>query len=159
MPSTGYSPHEQQPLAGYAMLTLIFNGVVAALVLVQARSRRSLPEHVPVRDIALLGVGTFKLSRLISKDKVTSFVRSPFTRYQGPAGPGEVSEEPRGHGLRYVIGELLVCPYCMGQWVGTGLLAAYLYKPRETRVAASVLATVTIADYLQQAWVAVDRAA
>jgi len=159
MPSTDYSPEEPKPLGGYAMLTLIFNGLVAALALAHARSRRSLPERIPTRDIALLGLATFKLSRIITKDKVTSFVRAPFTRYEGRAGPAEVSEEPRGRGLRYAIGELVVCPYCIGQWIGTGLLGAYLYKPRATRAVASLFAIVTVADYLQQAWAAVDKAA
>ncbi len=157
--TSGYSPNEHKPLGAYALLTATFNSLAAVLVLVQARSRRSLPERIPARDIALLGLGTFKLSRIISKDKVTSFMRAPFTRYEGPAGPSEVSEEPRGSGVKRVIGELLVCPYCIGQWVGTGLLAAYVYKPRATRTAASVFAVVAVADYLQQAWIAVDKAA
>ena len=118
-----------------------------------------LQQGPPGTDIALLGLGTFKLSRLITKDKVTAFVRAPFTRYEGPAGPAEVSEKPRGTGVRHAIGELLVCPYCMGQWVGTALLAAYLRTPRATRAVASVFAVVTVADYLQQAWAAVDKAA
>ncbi len=90
---------------------------------------------------------------------MTSFLRAPFTRYVGPAGPAEVAEEPRGQGVQRVVGELLSCPYCIGQWVGTGLVGAYLYRPRLVRTIASALATVTVADYLQQAWAAVDKAA
>src|SRR5947209_17955369 len=159
MPAEGYSPQEPKPLGGYAMLTLIFNTAAAGLMVAQARSRKSLPERIPPSDIALLGLGTFKLSRIITKDKVTAFLRSPFTRYQGPAGPAEVDERPRGGGLRHAVGELLVCPYCMAQWVATGLLAAYLREPRATRAVASVFAIATVADYMQQAWVAVDKAA
>jgi uncharacterized protein DUF1360 len=157
--SAAYSPEEPKPLGGYAILTLVFNGLVAAFVAARSRSRKELPARIPLRDIVLLGVGTFKLSRLIGKDKVTSFMRAPFTQYEGEAGPSEVSEEPRGHGLKRAIGELLVCPYCIGQWVGTGLLAGYLYRPRLTRTVASVLAIVTAADYLQQTWSAVDKRA
>lgn len=159
MPSEGYSPEEPKPLGGYALLTLVFNSAVASLAFAQARSRRSLPERIPPSDIVLLGLGTFKLSRLITKDKVTSFMRSPFTRYERSGGPAEVEEKPRGGEVRHAIGELLTCPYCMGQWVGTALLAAYLYKPRATRVAAAAFAVVTVADYLQQSWIAVDQAA
>jgi Protein of unknown function (DUF1360) len=159
MPSDGYSPGESKPLGGYAVLTLVFNSAVASYALALARSRRSLPERIPPSDIVLLGLGTFKLSRLITKDKVTSFLRSPFTRYEQSGGPREVEERPRGEGVRHAVGELLTCPYCMGQWVGTALLAAYLYRPRATRAAASAFAVVTVADYLQQSWVAVDKAA
>ena len=112
-----------------------------------------------MRDIALLGIGTFKLSRLITKDKVTSWLRSPFTRYEGTGRPSEVKEKPRGKGLQNAIGQLLTCPYCVGQWIATALLAAYLWQPRATRTVASSLAVVTAADYLQQAWAAVDRRA
>jgi Protein of unknown function (DUF1360) len=156
---TDYSPDEHKPLGGYAILTLVFNAAVAAFVAARSRSRHTLPNRIPLGDIAMLGVATFKISRLIAKDKVTSFIRAPFTRYEGEAGPAEVSEEPRGDGLKRAVGELLVCPYCIGQWVGTGLLASYLYRPRLTRTVASVFAIVTAADYLQQTWSAVDKRA
>lgn len=154
-----YSPEEPKPLGGYAILLMVFNGIVALLAVVRMRSRRDWPERIPLQDIALLSVGTFKLSRLIAKDKVTSAIRAPFTEYEGEGGPAEVSETPRGEGLHRAIGELLVCPYCIGQWVATALLTAYVWQPRLTRTAASLLAIVTGADYMQQAWVAVDKAA
>ena len=71
---------------------------------------RELPERPRAADLLLAGVATHKLSRLLTKDRVTSFIRAPFTRYEQPAGHGEVEEEPRGSGLRLAIGELLVCP-------------------------------------------------
>ena len=154
-----YSPEDPKPLGGYAVLVLVFNALVASVGVAWLRSRRRLPDHIPASDVALLSVGTFKLSRLIAKDKVTSTVRAPFTRYEGEGGPSEVSEEPRGSGLRKAIGQLLVCPYCVGQWVATGLLAAYLWRPRLIRTASSSLAIVTAADFLQQAWSAVDKRA
>ena len=53
---------------------------------------------------------------------MTSFLRAPFTRFQESSGQGEVvEEEPCGHGLRLAVGELLVCPYCLAQWVATAL--------------------------------------
>jgi len=45
-------------------------------------------------------MATHKISRLITKDKVTAFVRAPFTRFQEAAGHGELEEEARGEGLR-----------------------------------------------------------
>jgi Protein of unknown function (DUF1360) len=160
MPSVKpYSPADPKPLGGYAILLLVFNLMVAGIAALFLRSRRRLPEQIPARDIALLSVGTFKLSRLTTKDKVTSAIRAPFTRYQGDTGPAEVSEAARGTGLHRAIGELLACPYSIGQWVATALLAGYLWQPRLIRTAASLFAVVAGADYLQQAWVAVDKAA
>ena len=142
------------------MLTLVFNGWVAALAPEQRRSGRELPERFPAGDLFLMSVGTYKLSRLIAKDRITSFVRAPLTRFQGESDrPGEVSEEPRGSGMRRALGELLVCPYCLGQWIGTGFLAVYLRDPRLARTVASLFAVVAASDLLQETWVAVDKRA
>ncbi len=158
-PTRAYSPNDPKPLGGYAILLLAFHALVAVLVALRLRSRKQLPQTIPVQDIALLSVGTFKLSRLITKDKVTAAVRAPFTEYQEAGGPAEVEEKARGEGLRRAVGELLVCPYCIGQWIATLLLAAYIWQPRLTRTAASLLAIVTGSDFIQQLWVAVDKAA
>ena len=108
--SNAYSD-EHRPLAAYGLLTTafgaLFGGGTAAL-------HDRLPERPRATDVALAGVATYKISRLLAKDRVTSVLRAPFTRYEGEAGPSEVSEEPRGGGLRLALGELLVCPYCVG---------------------------------------------
>jgi len=155
-----YSPQESQPLGGHAALVAAFHGLVVAIAVAQRRSRRPLPERVPAADLALLSIATYKLSRLIAKDRITGFFRAPFTRYKGASErPSEVSEEPRGSGLRRAIGELLVCPYCLSQWVGTGLVGMYLVKPRLARMVAALFTVVAGSDLLQQAWIAVDKRA
>jgi hypothetical protein len=115
-------------------------------------SGRSLPERVPAGDLALMTVATHKAARLISKERVTSPVRAPFTRFQGDAGPGEVSETARGHGVRRALGELLVCPYCISLWIATAFAAGFAVAPRPTRWTASVLAAVFGSDALQIAY-------
>jgi uncharacterized protein DUF1360 len=158
-PTRGYAPPEvERPLGGYSVLTAVFSGVVALAASLLRRSGKELPERVSVWDVVLMGAATHKLSRMITKDKVTSFVRAPFVEYQGPGGPGEVEEKPRGSGLRYTIGELLVCPYCLGMWIsaafGLGLVAA----PRITRLVASIFTALGISDFLQIAYKAtVDK--
>ena len=147
-------------MGGHAVLTAAFNGSVAAYTLAQRRSGRSLPERLPPGDLMLLSIGTYKLSRLIAKDRVMSWARAPFTRLQGESErPGEVSEEPRGTGLQHAIGELLVCPFCLGQWIGTGLFLTYLREPRLGRTIAAALTIVAGSDLLQETWVAVDKRA
>jgi hypothetical protein len=100
----------------------------------------------------MVGVATHKLSRLIAKDKVTSFLRAPFTRFQESSGQGEVEEEACGHGLRLAVGELLVCPYCLSQWVGAGFTIGLLAAPRLTRLTSSIFVAQTISDFLQVAY-------
>jgi hypothetical protein len=67
-----------------------------------------------------------------------------------------VSEEPRGHGLRRAVGELITCPYCIGLWVSAAFAAGLLVAPRFTRWVAAVLAAVFGADVLQVAYKKVE---
>jgi hypothetical protein len=144
---------DRRPLANYALLAGIFNAGFAAALVKADRSGR-VPDRVTPQDIVLMGVATHKVSRLVTKDAVTGFARAPFTRYKGRSGKGEVEEAPKGRGLRRAIGELLVCPYCMDQWVAGAFTAGMLLAPRHTRVVASMFAALAISDGLQMAYVA-----
>ena len=95
---------------------------------------------------------------LVAKEKVTSFLRAPFTEFQESSGHGEVEEKPQGHGLRLAVGELLVCPYCLGLWVAGGFAAGMVVAPRSTRLVASVFATKAVSDFLQLAYKAAEDA-
>jgi hypothetical protein len=116
------------------------------------RSGRPLPERPAAVDVALVAVATHKAARLLAKDRVTSTVRAPFTRFQEDVGAGEVSEAARGRGLRRAVGELLVCPYCLSVWLAAAFTAGLIAAPRPTRWIASVLASVFGADLLQIAY-------
>ena len=105
---SGYSPGEDRPTGSYVVLMAAFTTLAAAFARWFHSSGRQLPDHIDAGDLALLTVASHKASRLISKDRVTSGIRAPFTQYQDDAGPGEVSERPRGRGLRRAIGELLI---------------------------------------------------
>jgi hypothetical protein len=157
--ATAYAPHEHRPLAAYAGLTAAFGAALGGSLLGLRAGGRELPERLPASDLALAGIATHKVSRLLAKDKVTSFLRAPFTRYEEPAGHGELEEAPRGTGLRYAAGELLVCPYCLAQWVAAGFAVGLVAAPRTTRLIAGIYAAETISDFLQLAYKAAeDRA-
>ena len=130
---------------------------MAAGLLGARKAGRGLPERVEGRDMVLAGVATHKLSRLIAKDKITAFARAPFTEYQEPGGPAEVEERARGEGLRRTVGELLICPYCLGMWISGGFHLGLVAAPRTTRFAASVLTGLTISDFLQIAYPAAEE--
>jgi hypothetical protein len=148
----GYAPGQERPLGSYAVLMGVFSTLAGAFGLWFRRSGRHLPDRMDDRDLVLLTIASHKASRLIAKDKVTSTIRAPFARYEGPAGPGEVAEEPRGRGLRHVVGELLVCPYCLGMWTSSAFTAGLLVFPRFTRWVAAVLTMFFGADVLQIAY-------
>ena len=148
-----FAGHAEQyrPLAAYGLLAGVFNaGLVGFLVAAERRGK--LPERYGAGDLALMAVGTAKLSRLLTKDRVTSVIRAPFTRFQDDAGHGEVDEAARGRGLRLAIGELLVCDYCLGQWVAAGYLVGHSLAPRPTRAVAAMFTTYAAADVLQLTW-------
>jgi Protein of unknown function (DUF1360) len=155
-PLAGYAPPAKRPPFGsYALFTGVFNGAFGAALAAAGRSGR-LPERVDAGDVVLVGVASHKLSRVIAKDKITSFVRAPFTEYQAPGGPGEVEERARGEGLRKAVGELLICPYCLGLWLSGGMHLGLIYAPRLTRTLASTFTALTIADFLQIAYKAAE---
>jgi Protein of unknown function (DUF1360) len=156
-PFSGYAdPSEQPPLGSYAALTALFNAAFAGALAAARASDRELPERIGAGDVVLLGTASHKLSRMMSKDRVTSFARAPFAEYQEPGGPGEVEESPRGRGLRRAIGELLVCPYCLGMWTSAGLHVGLIFAPRTTRLLASTFTALTISDFLQIAYKAAE---
>jgi hypothetical protein len=131
--------------------------LLAGTLVVARRTGRELPERVSERDIVLIGVASHKLSRLISKDKVTSVIRAPFTELQGQGGPSEVEETSRGTGMRKAIGELIVCPYCLGLWVVAAMSIGLVISPRLTRMIASIFSALTISDFFQIAYKAAEE--
>jgi hypothetical protein len=155
-----YRHGSDRPLRPYLGAMGVYGAAVAALAGVGAATGRRLPARVAPWDLAVLGVATHKLSRLISKDTVTAPLRAPFTEYDGPQGEGELSERVRtGSGPRHAVGELLTCPFCLAQWVATGFAAGLVLAPRPTRLAASTFAMVAISDALQNVYAALQRAA
>jgi hypothetical protein len=54
--------------------------------------------------------------------------------------------------MRFAIGELVVCPYCVAQWVAGGLTAGHLLAPRATRLLGAMWAAQAIADGVQLAY-------
>ena len=140
------------PLGAYLVLAGAFGCALAGSLAALRRSGRELPERLSPADVVLVGIAAHKLSRLVAKDKVTSFLRAPFTRFEEASGRGEVSERPRGHRLRLAVGELLVCPYCLGMWIATALTLGLVAIPRLTRLLGSILVAHTISDFLQAAY-------
>jgi hypothetical protein len=121
-------------------------------------SGRELPERIPVGDAVLLTVATFRLARRIAKDPVTAPIRAPFTRFEGASGHAEVAEEVREHGgVKHAVGELVTCPFCLAQWVGTGFVFGYVTAPKATRLAALTMTMVAGSDVLQFAYDAIQN--
>lgn len=139
---------DPRPLTGYAALLAVYGGIVGAST-VALRRRRAGITTVTVKDVALMGLATAHLSRLVTKDSVTSVLRVPFARFEEPAGEGEVNEEVVGGGLRHAVGELLTCPFCAAQWVATALVVGRVALPSFTTAVITVSAVARVSDFLQ----------
>jgi hypothetical protein len=135
----------------------IFGTLVAAALATAKRQGRELPEQVSAGELLLVGTASHKLARLLAKDKVTSPLRAPFTELEGSGGPAEFEERSRGTGLRKAIGELLICPFCLGLWVVAAFSVGLLFAPRVTRFVASLFTALTISDFFQIAYKAAEE--
>jgi hypothetical protein len=144
---------DEQLLAEYASMLAFYIASVAVLTGMALEEDR-LPRRFGLLDLALLGVATHKLSRIVAKDRITGILRAPFVNYIRSAGAGEVEEEPRGRGIQRGIGELISCPYCMAPWCATALSFGLVFAPRVTRFLAGILASVAMSDFLHRAYLA-----
>jgi hypothetical protein len=155
-PFRGYSA-EPRALPEYAALIAGFASAFGVSLAAARRRRGELPERIAAGDVVMAGIATQKLSRLLAKDRVASVIRAPFTREEGPDGPAEVSETPRGGRVRQAVGELVSCPFCLSQWVAGGFTAGLVLAPRSTRVVVAMFDMVALSDFLQVAYKAAEE--
>jgi len=124
----------------YGAINAIWSALVAGLLAVTRASGRGAP---PATELPVLGLATFALTKAVSREKVGTWVRSAVVEHE-PDG-----EQPKGRGLRFVAGELLTCPRCLGAWTSVAIVGLRVVSPREGRIVASLLATSAINDGLQ----------
>jgi len=147
-------PSDQRPpYQAYAGIMATFVGGLAATGALGRLLGRDAREHDTL-DLVTLALATFKASRTISRDEVTSFIREPFV--EGEAHEG--GEDPVGSGdLRQAIGELVTCSRCIGTWVAAGLGSAQILTPRFGRVLTWTLAAAGANDWFQAGFAALTH--
>lgn len=131
--------------ADYALLSGAYLTLLAGL----AESGRRRPgglSDFKALELVPLSAATFALSKLVVKEKVETWMRSPFVD-EHPDGA-----RPKGRRLRYAIGELLTCTRCTGGWAALGLIALRAHAPAQARVVTSVLAVSAGNDFLHTAF-------
>ncbi len=50
------------------------------------------------------------------------------------------------------MGQLLICPYCLGIWVASGFVYGFTFCPSLTRLVASIFAVSSVADFVQHGY-------
>ena len=138
------------PQQAYATIVGTFvAGLAGAGLLAKALGRD--PAQQRGLDLLMLGAATFKASRTISRDEVTSFIRQPFV--EGDAHGGDEQPIPSGD-LHQAIGELVTCSRCVGTWVAAGLTTTQVVAPGFGRLLTWSLAAAGINDFLQAGFAA-----
>ncbi len=147
----GYSK-TPRPLGGYAALVALFTVGLASALTAANESKGELPK-LSWSDLLLFGIATHKLSRIATKDLVTSPFRAPFVKFKKSAGAGEVEEEARGEGLQEAVGDLITCPYCIAPGIASAMVFASQRAPRATRLLGGIFAITAASDFLNQLYV------
>ena len=147
----GQSP----PYEAYAAIMSTFVGGLALVGGLARLLDRDPQEHTWL-DLATLAAASFKASRTIAGDEVTSFLRGPFVEGQAYGG----REEPLETGdVRQAIGELVTCSRCIGTWVAAGLASTQVLAPRFGRLLTWTLGTAALNDFLQAGFAALTAKA
>jgi hypothetical protein len=142
------APEQRERLTYVTIIGLFFT----LLGLLVSRERKAVRPFDPApRDLALLGVATFRVGRIAAFSRVTEPLRAPVTETvpdEYAAGEYVVAE---GTGMKKAIGELVSCPLCVGTWVATGLVYGLRVAPGPTRLVAAILGISGLAELLNAA--------
>lgn len=104
---------------------------------------RAWPRAIAPMDLLLLSLATYRLTQVLTEEKVAACLRSPFCevkRVRQQDGTVKEEEVPRGTGLRHVAGELILCPWCTGIWIATLSTFAFVLAPGAARIVLTVFA-------------------
>src|SRR5512146_256947 len=110
-------PGENQPdrseYLAKVVLTGIFLGVFGLFVWWRLSTGQDLDAfHLTTSDLVLLVFATLRMGRMIAYDLIMEPLRAPFTvTVPDGTGAGE-SVDPKGHGARRALGQLISCPIC-----------------------------------------------
>ena len=143
------------PYGSYTTIVWLFGGGLALAGALAHALHRNPREHNAL-DLVVLGAATFKASRTIARDEVTSFLRDPFV--EGEAHEGGEERVETGD-MRQAIGELVTCSRCIGTWVAAGLACTQILAPRFGRLLTWTLAAAGVNDWLQASFAAVTAKA
>jgi hypothetical protein len=135
---------DRPPYRAYATIMATFAGGLAAAGALAHLLDRD-PEEATVLDLAALSLATFKASRTIARDPVTSWIREP------------LEEDADDGGLEQALAELVTCSRCVGTWVAAGLGSTQIIAPRFGRLLTWTLGAAGLNDFLQAGFAALTH--
>jgi len=139
----------------YVALEVVFATGLAGVIALTARRTRSKVAPIAGAELPALAIATFALADVVSKERISTWLREPFVVESIDHRP----IEPAGSGIRRAIGELLTCSRCAGTWSALGLLGLRTAFPTAGKVTINVLALTGANDVLQAVFrILVERA-
>lgn len=139
----------ESPYSAYRLLSLGFGAGLLGVAFSTAAKRR-FAQPLGLMDFGLTAAATHKLAQIVTKERVTMYLRSPFTWQKDEGKHGAREEVPKEHGFKRAVGELLTCPYCIAPWISTALIAGHVFAPAQTRIVTTIFAATAAADLLTQ---------
>ncbi|MCT8140377.1 DUF1360 domain-containing protein [Anaerobacillus sp. CMMVII] len=100
----------------------------------------------------LLSLASFRITRLIVFDTITFFLRKPFHEMiEETDEEGKVVTylHIKGEGIKFWIGELLSCYWCVGVWASIFLVVMYSLFPVVIGYVVLILAIAGIASLIE----------
>ncbi len=131
--------------ADYALINLTFLAGLYGVARIFRRREREAQDALRLRELPVFGVAAFAMADVLAKQKVTTWLREPFVEESADHRP----VRPEGSGLRYALGELLMCTRCVGAWCALGLIGLRAASPPAGRAVSGVLATAGANHFLQ----------
>jgi hypothetical protein len=128
----------------YTAISGLFLAVLAAFSLLTRRKGKDVRPF----DLALLGLSSYRMGRLVAYDLAMEGLRAPFTQtVPDPTGAGD-TVQPKGSGWRRAIGDLIACPICAGTWIAAALVYGLELAPRPTRVLMAIMSAIGLGELL-----------
>jgi hypothetical protein len=85
-------------------------------------------------QFTLLGLATYRITRLITRDMITAPLRNAFWKKFPPESS--------------YLGYLSTCEWCFSFWIGSGLVISAIIIPTVTYIVATICAVSAIAGLL-----------
>lgn len=142
---------KDQPIGSYIKLIGSYSLFFGSMFLLATRKGRPLREPRG-RDLALLTIASYKLSRIITMSFIGSPIRAPFAKRGESLKGGEVQDEARGEGLQRAVGNLVTCPFCFNVWSTTLFVFGYSLLPRVTKQLSYILTIAAGGDVLHHSY-------
>lgn len=109
---------------------------------------------VHLGEVIIMGLASFRLTRLIVYDKIFEFIRRPFfdeLSEMSESGETEVYYVPKPKGIKNIIGEMLSCYWCFGIWATLFLLLLDWFAPAAGNILILLLAVAAVGSIIETA--------